>query len=999
MNKHIHRVIFSKARGQFVAVSETATSNTKGASGSTESGGGIVRVAATALAVGLLCSGAMAAPFGGQVMNGSASINGGGNLTTINQTSNRAIINWQGFGIGNGQTVQINQPGVNAALLNRVTGNLPTQIDGSLLANGKVFLINPNGIVVGANGLVNVNGGFVASTQNVADSAFMAGGALNFSGAQGGEITVLGRIESASGPITLIAPKLNAAAGSALKAGSSINLVAASDVTLSNGTFNVTPHAGDAGELTSAGALQAAQVQLAAVNNNLGALAINTSGTIRATGVQNNADGSIRIMAIGQGTAELHDATLTATNADGSGGKIDVTGTHTGLFGNTTLNASGTTAGGSIRVGGGFQGKEGDIANSQATYIDKGVKLNADATTQGNGGRVVVWADGTTRYNGDLSAKGAGTGKGGDAEVSGKGTLAFNGTADLRGGNDTAARGTLLLDPSDITISNALDTGGAVGGTYDPAASSNLNIGTLTTALQSADVTVKTSSGTGGSGDITIVDAIDFANPARSATLRLEADRNINVNAAISDTGGTGVNATSLELRAAQDVSFNAAVAVRGALSTYAGRDIDVNAAVSSTMGSNVLMDAASISPLTATGATSGWQSGTGAIRFGAGGSVSSTGASTTTLNSGKTAANARTDFTLSANTAAPGILNINGFDTVNLDVDRAAFGLSVNAATINVSAGTLSDLNTTLSAAGYDSNKDWHNGFGWQNQQGLINFVNPNVSFLGTGDLSLTSGLSGTNRNDFNAPIDVSGTRDSMFVQGFRDVTLNEAVTTNSGHAGIWVTGRNIQVDQSLISNGAVLNLEAGVYDTGATVANSYSAGGWASQPGLLRFANPATTTLTGGFEGTLLRSGVDYANNPFSANPGGPSAATSSGVEARVDLPTGVKFVPRAGDAMFYSLTMTGFRDVTLPVDRTEFQYVVAAQNITIPAAFTGVSSGQYLSLAAGTFSDLPASPNFPGAPALVSTAAGNNINNEGVLTRQGGGLLDLEAGAILL
>ncbi|CAN5844455.1 hypothetical protein BH11PSE13_BH11PSE13_16860 [soil metagenome] len=86
MNKHIHRVIFSKARGQFVAVSETATSTTRGASGSTE-GGGIVRIAAIALAVGLLCSGAMAAPFGGQVMNGGATINGGGNLTTINQTT------------------------------------------------------------------------------------------------------------------------------------------------------------------------------------------------------------------------------------------------------------------------------------------------------------------------------------------------------------------------------------------------------------------------------------------------------------------------------------------------------------------------------------------------------------------------------------------------------------------------------------------------------------------------------------------------------------------------------------------------------------------------------------------------------------------------------------------------------------------------------------------------------------------------------------------------
>ncbi len=576
MNKHIHRVIFSKTRGQFIAVSETATSTTKGASGSTEGGGGFVRIAAIALAVGMLCSGAMAAPFGGQVVNGGATIGGGANLTTINQTTNRAIINWQGFGIGNGQAVQINQPGVNAALLNRVTGSLPTQIDGSLLANGKVFLINPNGIVVGANGLVKVNGGFVASTQNVADSAFMAGGALNFSGAQGGQITVLGRIESANGPITLIAPKLTVAAGSALTSGSSISLVAASDVTLSNGTFNVTPRADDAGELTSASALQAAQVQLAAVNNNLGALAINTSGTIRATGVQNNADGSIRIVAIGQGTVELHDASLTATNANGSGGKIDVTGTHTGLWGNTTLDASGTTAGGSSRVGGGFQGKESDLANAQATYVDKGVKLNADATAQGNGGLIVVWADGTTRYNGDLSAKGAGTGNGGDAEVSGKGTLAFNGTADLRGGRD-AKNGTLLLDPSDITISNAASST-AFTNPYDPATSSNLNIGTLTTALQTASVTVKTSGGSGGVGDITIANAIDLNNSTANTVLKLQADHDINVNAAVTNSGTA---APGIFFLANRDVNFNANVSV-GSVLAAAGRDINVNSAVQS---------------------------------------------------------------------------------------------------------------------------------------------------------------------------------------------------------------------------------------------------------------------------------------------------------------------------------------------------------------------------------------------------------------------------------
>ena len=1001
MNKHIHRVIFSKARGQFVAVSETATSHTKGASGSTEGGGGIVRIAAIALAVGLLCSGAMAAPFGGQVVNGGATINAGGNLTTINQTTNRAIINWQGFGIGNGQTVQINQPGVNAALLNRVTGNLPTQIDGSLLANGKVFLINPNGIVVGANGLVNVNGGFVASTQNVGDSAFMAGGALNFSGAQGGEITVLGRIESASGPITLIAPKLTVAAGSALTAGSSINLVAASDVTLSNGTFNVTPHAGDAGELTSAGALQAAQVQLAAVNNNLGALAINTSGTIRATGVQNNADGSIRIVAIGQGTVELHDASLTAVNADGTGGKIDVTGTHTGLFGNTTLDASGATAGGSIRVGGGFQGKENDIANAQATYVDQGVKLNADATAQGNGGRVVVWADGTTRYNGDLSAKGAGTGNGGDAEVSGKGTLAFNGTADLRGGRD-AKNGTLLLDPSDITISNAANST-AFANPYDPATSSNLNIGTLTTALQTASVTVKTSGGSGGVGDITIANAIDLNNSTANTVLNLQADRDINVNAAVTNSGTA---APGIFFLANRDVNFNANVSV-GSVLAAAGRDINVNSAVQS---GRTIFAAAAVAPLTyflsdsvGDRYTSNWQSGTGVIRFGGAGTVSST--ELLVLNSGKDAGGNRTNLTMSTNvvgTAA--VILSSGFDTVNLDTNRSGRRLDIDAKTINISATTLGDQSNTLNAASFDASNNYV-ASGWHDQQGLINFINPSVAFTGVGELNLASGLAGTVRNDLQGSVQLagpSGSHDQIALNGFRDVTINEALTaTDPARLGIYVTGRNISVAQSLTSLGSVLQLEAAAYDTGATVQNAYTTGGSRSQPGLLRFMNPATTTLTGGAD-LYLTSGVDYAGNWFSANPGGPGAATSAGIEARVDLPANLSFATRPGDlTMPGGVSLEGFRDVTLPYQTIGGAYDVNARNITVPTAFTGIYAGR-IAINAGAFTDLPGSPNFPGNPAMVSTQTATRDgsgNNEGTFNRPGDKTLDLGGGYIWL
>ena len=185
MNKNAYRVIFNKSRGQFMAVCEVATAQGKGATGAAEgarSAGRAPTLTALSLAVCLAAgsAGVLAAPVGGQVMQGNAAISQQGALTSVQQNSQRAIVNWQSFGVNAGETVRFNQPNVNAAILNRVTGALPSSLNGLIEGNGKVFLVNPNGIVLGQNGIVNVQGGFVASTQNLNDAAFMAGDALNF---------------------------------------------------------------------------------------------------------------------------------------------------------------------------------------------------------------------------------------------------------------------------------------------------------------------------------------------------------------------------------------------------------------------------------------------------------------------------------------------------------------------------------------------------------------------------------------------------------------------------------------------------------------------------------------------------------------------------------------------------------------------------------------------------------------------------------------------------
>ena len=143
-----------------------------------------------------------AGPTGGVVSAGSASIAGGVGTTTINQASQNVAINWQSFSIGQGESVRFVQPNSSSIALNRVLGSDPSSILGSLSANGKVFLLNPNGILFGQGAQVNV-GGLVASTLNISDSDFMAG-KYNFSGASTASILNQGSINADGGYVALL---------------------------------------------------------------------------------------------------------------------------------------------------------------------------------------------------------------------------------------------------------------------------------------------------------------------------------------------------------------------------------------------------------------------------------------------------------------------------------------------------------------------------------------------------------------------------------------------------------------------------------------------------------------------------------------------------------------------------------------------------------------------------------------------------------------------------
>ncbi|MDI1246668.1 MAG: filamentous hemagglutinin N-terminal domain-containing protein, partial [Rhodoferax sp.] len=204
MNANTFRLIFSKRLGMCVPVAEQRSAQGKGAAENTAD----VGLKPLAFSLALLCAApALALPGAPSVTNGSASFSQSGSTLTITNTPN-AIINWGSFSIGQNELTKFIQQSSASAVLNRVTGQNPSQILGQLQSNGRVFLINPNGIVFGAGSRIDT-AGLIASTLNLSDADFL-GGKLRLTGTGSeGKVENQGTITTTTGGfVYLIAPNV-----------------------------------------------------------------------------------------------------------------------------------------------------------------------------------------------------------------------------------------------------------------------------------------------------------------------------------------------------------------------------------------------------------------------------------------------------------------------------------------------------------------------------------------------------------------------------------------------------------------------------------------------------------------------------------------------------------------------------------------------------------------------------------------------------------------------
>ena len=207
---HIYRVVYNTASQTYQAVPEiskgkhkSCAEKTSAAASKTPTFAGKLRALCAAL-LALTCPFALAVPTGGAVSAGQAAIHQAGNITDIRQSSQNAAINWQNFSIGAHETVNFHQPNAQSLTLNRVIGNERSIIDGAMNANGKVFISNPNGMLIGRDAQINV-GSLVATTAQISNDDFM-NGRYQFTNAKG-EIENLGNITvPQGGVVALIAP-------------------------------------------------------------------------------------------------------------------------------------------------------------------------------------------------------------------------------------------------------------------------------------------------------------------------------------------------------------------------------------------------------------------------------------------------------------------------------------------------------------------------------------------------------------------------------------------------------------------------------------------------------------------------------------------------------------------------------------------------------------------------------------------------------------------------
>ncbi|HME74627.1 MAG TPA: filamentous hemagglutinin N-terminal domain-containing protein, partial [Mycobacterium sp.] len=551
-----------------------------------------------------------ARPQGGQVVAGSASISTTPSSTTIDQSTQRAAINWNSFNVGSQQTVTFEQPSTSSMTLNRVTGPDPSAIAGHIDANGGIVITNPDGVVFYHGAEVNATN-LVVSAPGITNRNFMAGRMVFDQPAKPGAAVVnRGNLTiRQAGLGALVAPEvrnrgtITARLGHVALAGAdAATLDMYGDGLVSIDVTRQVARAPDGHEalVTNTGVIEAngGTVQLtAAAADNVVTTLVDARGRIGANSIGNHL-GTVAIA--GTGGALLVDGRVLAGGVQG--GAIEIAGPGDVSVGpRARISASGANGGGTVAIGtdlarasGGASVTPTEIA--RRVTVLRGARISADARRRGNGGRVTLLTTDATVQNGHVTARGGTlSGNGGLVEISSHGEVGLGGSVDVSASHGSL--GSILLDPGTLDIVSGTTASG------DPFVASGTLFGN--TPDTTGFLTVSNTAVDGLNGNVVlqattflVVNApITLSNVGQGLTL--QSAGNLTTNAPIQTNGNI-------------DLEANSSNVVGGTPS--GGGTVQLNASVTTTGGSVNLTGAFAeigsfvfpgtiVAPITASGA------------------------------------------------------------------------------------------------------------------------------------------------------------------------------------------------------------------------------------------------------------------------------------------------------------------------------------------------------------------------------------------------------------
>ncbi|WP_371437599.1 GLUG motif-containing protein, partial [Polaromonas sp.] len=691
MNR-IYRLVWNAALNVWVAVAENAKGRGKGRSvrGSVVGPGGWTDSfsfhARCCAALGLIASLALVATqqahaadaANASVSVGTASLATVGNTTTINQGSQRVAIDWTSLSTRTNEALVFNQPNASAIALNRITGSSPSELLGSLTANGQVFILNPNGVLFGAGSQVNV-GGLVASTLSMSNADFMAGNHIFSNNGSSRSVVNQGTMTAASGGyLALLAPEVRNEGVMTASLGTAL-LAAGNKVTLNLDNGSLLGYSIDKGAINALAEnkqlirADGGQVLLSAkAMDSLTSATVNNTGVIEAKTILNKAGRILLMGDMSYGTVNVAGTLDASAPNGGDGGFIETSAAHVKVADSAVVTT---------RAAGNLGGQSGNwlIDPTDFTIAATGGDMTGAAlsTQLANNGTVTI-----------LNTQGAG-GTAGDINVNDAVSWSANSVLTLAAGRD-------------ININRAITATGAsgglvlnYGGDYKVKAPVTLSGGNATLAINGANYTLIHSmaaldaiESTGLSGKYALAGDMDAGGTTYSSALVGVAN-----NSAFTGTfAGLGHTISNLTISAGSTdpVGLFSSVYISGVIRDIGlvGGSISGSSNVGGLVGSN---NGGSISNAYATGSVSGSSYVGGLVGFNTGGGSIS---------------NAYATGSVSGSSNVGGLVgyNNNGSSISNAYATGSVSGDSYIGGLAGSNAGSISNAYSTGSVSGSSS-------------------------------------------------------------------------------------------------------------------------------------------------------------------------------------------------------------------------------------------------------------------------------------------------------